>query len=106
MAANNDFQHSGRTGENIASTTSSTKVLDELLDLWTREQNWFIKGCRYPDCSSNGDEVGHYTQMVWARTSEVGCGFAPGANSNWNYLCCQYTVSGNVIGQYVYPYTA
>jgi pathogenesis-related protein 1 len=56
--------------------------------------------------SSPGDPViGHYTQMVWNTTKEVGCGFASGpggvfANSGGTgILVCQYNPPGNIFGQ-------
>jgi len=98
----NGFRHSGKTGENIASTSYTTSVLGRLLGLWVHEQEHYIVGCKYPDCSTTSAEVGHYTQMVWHSTTQVGCGFAPGANRGYNYLCCQYYKAGNIVGQYVY----
>jgi hypothetical protein len=41
---------------------------------------------------------GHYTQVVWRTTTEIGCGMATGSNGN-DYLVCQYTPPGNIIGQ-------
>jgi len=98
----NGFRHSGKTGENIASSTYSTSTLSRLLGLWVKEKAYFIVGCIYPKCSNTTAEVGHYTQMVWHSTTQVGCGFAPGVNRGYNYLCCQYYKAGNVIGQFVY----
>jgi len=100
--AKNGFRHSGKTGENIASTSYSTKTLQRLLGLWMGEKYHYIVGCKYPACSTNSEEVGHYTQVVWHSTTQVGCGFAPGYNRGYNYLCCQYYKAGNIVGQYVY----
>merc|ERR1719233_1321466 len=55
-------------------------------------------------CES-GKMCGHYTQVVWADTDEVGCGFAHCPNlvnaamQNADYLVCNYGPAGNYIGE-------
>merc|ERR1712215_20615 len=43
---------------------------------------------------------GHYTQVVWAETSEVGCGFS--SNKAGTNIVCNYAVGGNMIGGTMY----
>jgi hypothetical protein len=52
----------------------------------------------------NGRVYGHYTQMVWRNTQEVGCGAAPPGAGNLPYsiLVCQYNPMGNIGGQVPY----
>jgi hypothetical protein len=47
---------------------------------------------------------GHYTQMVWHSTQEVGCGIKQGAPTPdaW-YVVCRYRPAGNIEGQQAYP---
>jgi hypothetical protein len=47
---------------------------------------------------------GHYTQMVWQSTREVGCGTKQGAPrpDGW-YVVCRYCPPGNIDGQQAYP---
>ncbi|KAK2077642.1 hypothetical protein QBZ16_004488 [Prototheca wickerhamii] len=75
---------------------------------------YYNEAAHYVD-GTPGD-TGHFTQMVWNRSRELGCGFAvcPGSTSNpngygtWNYLVCRFYPVGNVIGYYdqnVFPST-
>jgi hypothetical protein len=42
----------------------------------------------------NGHVIGHYTQVVWRTTTEIGCGMATGSNGN-DFLVCRYNPPGN-----------
>merc|ERR1712135_128354 len=44
--------------------------------------------------------IGHYTQVVWAETTDVGCGYI--ASSKGSYMACNYGPGGNVAGKRVY----
>ncbi|XP_071648379.1 venom allergen 3-like [Temnothorax longispinosus] len=48
--------------------------------------------------------TGHYTQVVWANTTTIGCGLINYNSYGWNtkYLVCNYGPSGNWIGQKIY----
>ncbi|CAH1107671.1 unnamed protein product [Psylliodes chrysocephalus] len=48
--------------------------------------------------------VGHYTQVVWAETKEVGCGMTTYVENGWyNFLfACNYGPGGNMAGSPVY----
>lgn len=101
LAQTNTFQHSGTGGENLAKGTAGAFSVTQLVELWGNEKQDFINGI-FPNVSSTGNwkDVGHYTQMVWRNTTEVGCGIATG-NGN-DVLVCQYRQAGNVISQQVF----
>ena len=92
-------EHSGTpyVGENIAAGTTRDDMTAFLFSLWSGEKAWYIPGCTWPNCSSNGNEVGHYTQVIWQYSVSVGCGKAINA-AGWTYLVCQYFPYGNVQG--------
>ncbi|MBU0945145.1 MAG: hypothetical protein KJ804_11110 [Proteobacteria bacterium] len=57
-------------------------------------------------------ETGHFTQIVWRGTTEIGCGAATGCGNDWpwmpNVWVCQYNPPGNYIGDFaenVFPPT-
>jgi len=100
------WQHSGTPGlgENLAATAGFQYTPEALVKAWTSE----IADYNYANNTCSG-VCGHYTQVVWRTTTEVGCGYTactmgspfPGF-SNWNYYVCNYTPPGNWIGQRPY----
>lgn len=85
-------------GENLWMGTAGAYRLEQMTEGWANEQRWFVPG-RFPDVSSTGrwSDVGHYTQMIWPGTREVGCAVARGGG--WDFLVCRYRPAGNVIGR-------
>jgi hypothetical protein len=73
----------------------------QLFDLWAAEKRFFTDG-NFPDISTTGNwaDAGHYSQVVWRKTSRVGCGLSQG-NGN-SILVCYYDPPGNVEGEKVY----
>jgi hypothetical protein len=89
-------------GQNIAQVTASSHLtLAQIVDLWGNEKRYFING-EFPSVSSTGSPaaVGHYTQMIWQNSSEVGCGEASAGGNN--LLVCDYSPQGNINGAIVY----
>jgi pathogenesis-related protein 1 len=78
-------------GENLAAGSISPT---ELVNLWCDEQTNYdpqLGQCRSGKC-------GHFTQVVWRRTQELGCGLA----SHRRYgkvLVCNYDPPGNLVGE-------
>ena len=67
---------------------------------------WYDEVANYdfnnPGFSMN---TGHFTQLAWKDSTELGCGLAVGSNYNV-YGVCNYSPPGNVIGafeQNVFP---
>ena len=100
LAAIGQLEHSG-FGQNLAMATAGSQSLTQLVDLWGSEQQYFTNG-DFPDISTTGNwmDVGHYSQMVWRATTEVGCGFAE--SNGRDVLVCDYDPPGNVMGERAY----
>lgn len=84
-------------GENIYSVTSThvnfTITGDEPVKAWYDEINNHKFGVEPNDLST-----GHFTQIVWKETTEIGVGFAK--NNGKIVVVANYTPAGNVIGSY------
>lgn len=101
LATSNTFEHSQSSGygENLWRGTAGAFSLTEMVEAWGDEQEYFIPNRSFPDLSTTGNwaDVGHYTQIVWRDTTEVGCGLAT-ANGQ-DVLVCRYAPPGNYQGQ-------
>ncbi|XP_060530182.1 uncharacterized protein LOC132704299 [Cylas formicarius] len=74
---------------------------------WDRSvQEWFDEHKMYSYRSIFSMGTGHYTQVVWANTEYVGCGYTfSGKNSSFWYqklYVCNYGPAGNYIGELPY----
>jgi Cysteine-rich secretory protein family len=98
-----ELEHAEDTGqgENLWMGTSGFFSPTEMVASWGEEQQYFIGGT-FPDVSSTGNwfDVGHYTQVVWRNTTEVGCGIATAGGND--IFVCRYSPPGNFLGESVY----
>jgi len=85
-------------GENLWAGTRGYYGLEAMVDGWLREKRYFKPGT-FPDNSTTGDveDVGHYTQLIWRQTRQVGCAMATGTQED--VLVCRYAQAGNYIGE-------
>lgn len=87
--------HSGKPyGENLA-------LGYPLYDGETGIAAWYDEIKNY-DFSDPGfsDDTGHFTQVVWKDTTQVGCGYKQCSNEWGIYLVCNYLAQGNIIGEF------
>jgi uncharacterized protein YkwD len=112
IAATEVFEHSSSSqrngaGENIyASYTTATSIdpdtlANDAVESWYEE----VKKYNYasPGFASN---TGHFTQVVWKGSTQLGCGAAQGTATiegtkyNAFYVVCQYDPAGNMSGDF------
>ncbi len=103
LASSGTFEHapedpSAPEGENIWAGTRGRFAPEMMTAAWIAEKQNFRPGL-FPDNSKTGrhEDVGHYTQVVWRDTREVGCALA--SNRAEDILVCRYSHAGNYRGE-------
>jgi pathogenesis-related protein 1 len=97
LLARRQFRHRPDTpyGENLFEITGDTASPGSVVKTWAAQAanyNYRTNSCR--------GVCGHYMQVIWSDTKEVGCGVARGRGREvW---VCNYNPPGNVVG--VRPY--
>ncbi len=99
-----DMQHRPRTGEfsqkygeNIYWCSGMKASSQVVVDSWASELADF--NAKRLECNE-GKVCGHYTQIVWSSTQEVGCAMA--RCENQEIWVCNYNPPGNWVGQKPY----
>jgi len=86
-----------KAGENIWRGQRGAFSYQAMVGVMVDESRNFRPGV-FPNVSRTGDwsEVGHFTQIVWPTTTEVGCALASSASTD--YFVCRYAPTGNKDG--------
>ena len=102
LARRGAFEHAQQRGtpqgENLWRGTAGAYSPEEMIDSFLSERRYFRPG-RFPNVSRTGNwhDIGHYTQIIWPATQQVGCAVARGRGND--VLVCRYWPAGNVMGQ-------
>lgn len=101
LARKGRLQHDDQSaeGENLWMGTANYFSLEDMVGGWTEERADYDHG-EFPNVAKRGRVVGHYTQMVWRTTTQVGC--ATARSDSDDILVCRYFPPGNWIGQSAY----
>jgi uncharacterized protein YkwD len=110
-----DAEKGGSYGENLSKESGhwfgipipqGSFSTESLQQGWVNEKTLYNGG---PVDSTNYLIFGHYTQIVWRGTTQIGCataitqeGVPPGAVGETVYLVCRYSPPGNQFGQAPY----
>ena len=97
----NRFEHAqdrSGAGENLWMGSVGSYSAEQMIGGFVEEVRYF-RGGRFPNVSSTGSwsDVGHYTQLIWRGTEQVGCAVGQGRAND--ILVCRYWPAGNVMGQ-------
>jgi len=88
------------TGQNLAMGSGSLSI-EEAINMWDGEKR------DYNFCANKGTPgkmIGHYTQVVWAETTHVGCGKTK--CPNMELITCDYWPGGNTNPKQCRPYSS
>jgi hypothetical protein len=103
LAETGRFEHAPENprapqGENLWAGTRGYFSPEAMVNAWIREKRYFKPGV-FPDNSTTGDveAVGHFTQLAWRDTGQVGC--AKATSRREDILVCRYAQAGNYIGE-------
>ena len=94
MARSGDFEHSADTpgvapeGENLWMGTRNAFAYGNMIGAWVDERTSYLDG------TGDFEATGHYTQVIWRGTTEMGC--AVSQDPNYEYLVCRYFPAGNI----------
>ncbi|XP_009605694.1 pathogenesis-related leaf protein 4-like [Nicotiana tabacum] len=87
----------GPYGENLAMGYGEFSAVDAV-NLWVGEKPNY----EYATNSCNSGMCGHYTQVIWRNTLQVGCARLKCQNGEAWFVSCNYYPPGNYIGERPY----
>ena len=103
------WQHSGTPGlgENLYAAAPWSTAQTTAANSWASESIYYNYAA---NTCAGGQQCGHYTQMVWRDSSQVGCGIRNCSTGtpfgskfpNWTIVVCNYSPPGNYSGQRPY----
>ncbi len=108
LASTGAFEHSDtKAGENIYASYTTVSSVDAANLGNQAVKSWYDEVSAYDYANpSFSENTGHFTQVVWKNSTELGCGAAQGVKTIQGneykalYVVCQYSPAGNVSGQF------
>uniref|UniRef100_A0A3B4W967 Serotriflin-like n=1 Tax=Seriola lalandi dorsalis TaxID=1841481 RepID=A0A3B4W967_SERLL len=99
------MRHSSASSRAISSGCGENLYMSSYKNTWSNAiQSWYdeVKDWRYGVGALNGGVIGHYTQLVWYRSNQIGCAMAYCPNSAYKYFyVCHYCPPSNKILQII-----
>ncbi|KAK0602152.1 hypothetical protein LWI29_030885 [Acer saccharum] len=91
-----DLRHSnGPYGENIFWGSGDEWTPEQAVMEWVLEKQWYSYGS---NSCAEGEQCGHYTQVVWSTTERVGCARVVCSDGKGVFMTCNYDPPGNYVG--------
>jgi len=100
LASSGAFEHdlNNNYGENLYASSRVASYVDAI-DVWYSEKPDYTY--ENNSCAS-GKVCGHYTQLIWEESQEMGCGisvYKKGTFKGGVVIVCRYNPPGNFIGE-------
>jgi uncharacterized protein YkwD len=91
-------------GENLAQGGGGAYTVINACEGWYAERSKMPRNARTMTVNLFNQGVGHYTQMVWKGSTQIGAGIAQYQQGGitWTVVVCCYNPPGNVIGGTIY----
>lgn len=91
------YEARNKAGENLWAGSAGRFSAADMMRTFLDERQYFNTG-EFPKVATTGkwQDVGHYTQIIWASTERVGCAIETGGA--FDFLVCRYWPSGNMVG--------
>ncbi|XP_021361825.1 cysteine-rich secretory protein LCCL domain-containing 2-like [Mizuhopecten yessoensis] len=95
-------------GENLAFVSSTGQAVDDMYSINNAMRNWYGERGLWHGGTGHCGAACHYTQIVWSRTTRLGCALnlcavLPDGNGrvyrNAKYFVCFYSPMGNWVGE-------
>nr|XP_045612774.1 venom allergen 5-like isoform X1 [Procambarus clarkii] len=92
-------------------STNPASVWEKAVQAWYNEVQYMpnTNVAAFSSRVPSGKAIGHYTQVVWGTTYEIGCGAVYYTDTRWGYTftqsktyVCNYGPAGNFLGSPVY----
>lgn len=90
-------EYAQQYGENVFMSWGGNPTPNYVVDYWASEREYYNGEAISQE---NFMKIGHYTQVVWSRTTEIGC--AKITCNGKEIWVCNYNPSGNYLGQKPY----
>jgi pathogenesis-related protein 1 len=98
LASSGKFDHDRNSGYGENLYTASVDVgYVEAINSWYAEKSSY----NYSSNRCTDGECRHYTQMIWKKSTELGCGkstYKRGRYKGWSVIVCRYAPAGNYVG--------
>ncbi len=101
LASTGKFEHDRNNiyGENLYASTSARAGYLNAINSWYSEKRYYHYGDKY------SSKTGHYTQMIWKKSTHLGCGkaiYKKGPYKGGAVIVCRYNPPGNYVGENPY----
>ncbi|KAH9806036.1 SCP domain-containing protein [Citrus sinensis] len=87
-----------KLGENIFWGSGSTWTPRDAVSVWAGEEKYYTYAT---NTCQEGQQCGHYTQIVWKNTRRIGCARVV-CDSGDVFMTCNYDPVGNYVGERPY----